>query len=485
MAAGKVAHTGAPRTRILGKSRLNNGERANIFNPPAQPPKQSTEYMDVRSNGPLTCPSCNSQRLWKAGFDIRGSQLLLCRDCFRRFKIEGDVAAEFLKSSDTVKNLPDSVIPFARKQPLDKLSLVLGENVGSHKLSVVGKNLNTLPSYNRDCLVCAEKNEAKNMVAVEISTQKTAQDRKNEQTLRGELVTFSFHLSKQNLDKKTIYSRARNIELLYRSGANLNDLDSILTVLATNDHWKSGTKNNLLQAYKSYAKWKKIDLSSVDLPKFKRHTEQPYVPKEALLDQLIAGAGWKTGAFCQLLKETGARTVEAASLKWTDIDKAAHLVMIRNPAKGGMPRQIHVSEKCIEMLDRQPQKGEYVFGKDPERIRKRMRANFHWARGYIAAKTANKDLLEIHLHTFRHFFATKLYLQTHDIRYVQKKMGHRSITSTTIYENSEPNQDVETYTVKAVTTREEAEKLIALGYEFHYHAPDGVDVFRKKVIGLD
>jgi hypothetical protein len=50
---------------------------------------------------------------------------------------------------------------------------------------------------------------------------------------------------------------------------------------------------------------------------------------------------------------------------------------------------------------------------------------------------------------------------------------------------SKPNQDVETFTVKAVTTREEAEKLIALGYEFHYHAPDGVDVFRKKVIGLD
>lgn len=64
-------------------------------------------------------------------------------------------------------------------------------------------------------------------------------------------------------------------------------------------------------------------------------------------------------------------------------------------------------------------------------------------------------------------------------------MGHRSITSTTIYENSEPNQDVETYTVKAITTKEEAERLIALGYESHYRTPDGVDLFRKKVIGLD
>lgn len=131
-------------------------------------------------------------------------------------------------------------------------------------------------------------------------------------------------------------------------------------------------------------------------------------------------------------------------------------VAIRNPAKNGMSRQIHVSEKCIDMLNKQPHTGEYLFGKDPERIRKRRRANFHWARGHIASKTANKDLMMIHLHTFRHFFATKPYLQTRDIRSVQKKMGHRFITRTTIYENSEPNQDIETFMVKAVTSKEEA-----------------------------
>ena len=268
-------------------------------------------------------------------------------------------------------------------------------------------------------------------------------------------------------------------------GADLNNPDSILTILATNERWSPGTKSNLLQAYKSYARWKRIDLSNVELPRFKRATQMPWYPKETLLDQLIAGAGWKTGAFCQLLKETGARTIEAARLRWIDVDNEAKLISLRNPAKGGLPRQIQVSEKCIQMLARQPRNGDYVFGKDPETIRRQMRKNFHWARGHIAAKTANRDLLRIHLHTFRHFFGTKLYLQIGDLRYVQKKMGHRSITSTAIYENSEPNQNVETYTVKAVTTREEAEKLIALGYEFHYHAPDGVDVFRKRVTGID
>ena len=162
--------------------------------------------------------------------------------------------------------------------------------------------------------------------------------------------------------------------------------------------------------------------------------------KKCCLINSSPGAGWKTGAFMQLLKETGARTIEAARMKWSDIDAENRFITIRNPAKNGLPRQVRVSEKCVEMLNRQPRNEEYVFGKDPKNIRRRMRANFHWARGHIRAKTANKELLKVHLHSFRHFFATKLYLQTRDIRYVQKKLGHRSITSTTIYENSEPNQ---------------------------------------------
>jgi len=39
--------------------------------------------------------------------------------------------------------------------------------------------------------------------------------------------------------------------------------------------------------------------------------------------------------------------------------------------------------------------------------------------------------------------------------------------------------------VKALKTREEAEKLIALSYEFHCIRADGVDLFRKKVTRLD
>jgi len=100
----------------------------------------------------------------------------------------------------------------------------------------------------------------------------------------------------------------------------------------------------------------------------------------------------------------------------------------------------------------------------------------------MATKTANKDILRIYLHTFRHFFATKLYPQAQDIRYVQKKMGHRSITSTTIYENSEPNQNVETYTSKVAALDDEKLKLLNLGYEYTgMNTKEGLPIMRKKV----
>jgi hypothetical protein len=51
-----------------------------------------------------------------------------------------------------------------------------------------------------------------------------------------------------------------------------------------------------------------------------------------------------------------------------DVEKTARTVTIRNPAKNDMSRQIRVSEKYINILDRQPQNGIYVFYNDPETI---------------------------------------------------------------------------------------------------------------------
>jgi len=44
-----------------------------------------------------------------------------------------------------------------------------------------------------------------------------------------------------------------------------------------------------------------------------------------------------------------------------------------------------------------------------------------------------KNAKKIHLHTFRHFYASKLYHKTKDLLAVKTALGHNSINSTEIY----------------------------------------------------
>jgi len=110
-----------------------------------------------------------------------------------------------------------------------------------------------------------------------------------------------------------------------------------------------------------------------------------------------------------------------------------------------------------------PHVGECVFGQDPKKIMVRMRVNFHLSRTQIAHKSQDRNLLKVHLHSFRHYFASRLYQQTHDIRYVQKKLGHKNIQNTEIYENSQPSMDVKSYVSKVATSDQEKMDLINLG----------------------
>jgi hypothetical protein len=63
----------------------------------------------------------------------------------------------------------------------------------------------------------------------------------------------------------------------------------------------------------------------------------------------------------------------------------------------------------------------------------------------------------------------------------QKKTGHRSITSMTICENSDAGGRDEQYTIKAVSSKEEAVKLGELGFE-PFDEIDGVKLYRRRLI---
>jgi len=414
----------------------------------------------------VQCPRCESDDLCKAGFDGKQNQLLLCKRCLRRFQVKVNIGPKIIECPNSMNQLPDRVVSFTNKKPLNLLPLKRSKDVTSHELPIAAKTLNSFTSYNRQQRTAEMQQQTQT---------KNAQNGMVKQEFRGILLQFMFYMKKQGFSESTITTRAGSIRALYYKGADLFNPESVKEAVAfakTSD----GTKHNRIVAYRTFCKFTKIDCG--ELPKYSRNETSLYVPKESKLDILIAGAGWKTGAFLQLLKETGARTVEASRLKWEDVDTENKLILIANPAKKGKPRTLKVSEKCIEMLMRLPKKNKYVFG---ENARKRMRSNFSWTRKHIAMKTANKNLLRIHLRTFRHFFGTKLYLQTRDICFVQKKLGHRSITSTTVYENSDAREEVEQYTIKAVSSKEDAVKLGELGYE-SFDEIDGIKLYRKRLI---
>jgi len=96
---------------------------------------------------------------------------------------------------------------------------------------------------------------------------------------------------------------------------------------------------------------------------------------------IIACAGEKLQPFLQTLKETFARTGEAAALKWQNIDLEKRIITINDAEKNSNPRQVEISEKLVKMLQRIPKSSDLVFG---ENAKKRMRKLFHWIRTRLA-----------------------------------------------------------------------------------------------------
>jgi integrase len=59
----------------------------------------------------------------------------------------------------------------------------------------------------------------------------------------------------------------------------------------------------------------------------------------------LQAAEKKTITFLQVLKDTAARTSEAAKIRWTDIDERQSSIRINNPVKGSNARIVKVTPK--------------------------------------------------------------------------------------------------------------------------------------------
>ena len=155
-------------------------------------------------------------------------------------------------------------------------------------------------------------------------------------------------------------------------------------------------------------------------------------------------------AILELLFASGLRARELCSLHFSQIDFARQTILIQG--KGRKERVVSFNDKAKEAL-LSYQKENRVFllsGKEDDGT------VFLSARGkplsergleYIVQEASLKAsfALKVHPHMFRHSFATVLINDGCDLRVVQELLGHKSISTTAIYNDISFQQLQETY----------------------------------------
>jgi len=212
-------------------------------------------------------------------------------------------------------------------------------------------------------------------------------------------------------------------------------------------------------------------------PFYKHNPSIPFVPTEKEIDALINGCTKKLATTLQALKETGFRIGELWNCKWTDLDIEKSTIKCR-AEKHGNPREIRISAKLMQMLQALPKKNEYIFGNT--RLHGH-RWNFDKQKAKLAKKLQNPRLKEIHFHTFRHFYATKLFNETKSLPLVKEKLGHKNINSTMVYTHIvEFDEESQNYYHATAKDEKEAGKLIENGWTYICTTPQKIMMFRKR-----
>lgn len=382
----------------------------------------------------LKCPSCGSDRVFKDGF--RDAPLnAISKEPLQRYRC-ADYGHRWSEQSvlNTVK-----------------------DNKGSNHVSA---NLG-----------------AKNMVSMqEIKTcmGKERTPTANEIKAAPHIEKLATQLFNDGKDKLTIRNYQTYLKYLLINGADLFEPESTKAVLAKLPMKKS-TKRLIVSLLKTWYQFNNIVWKA---PTYNKDSEIPYIPTTAEIDELIAGLGKVLATFCQILKDTGARSGEIARLSWTDINLQTQTINIK-AEKRSNGRILPLTEKTIIMLTNlKRRKDGKLFSSIVS-----MRSNFTITRKTLAEKLGNPNLLKIHFHTFRHYKATKELHDYHDRERVQIILGHKSANSTETYVHIDKmlylSERKSEFIIKVVETLEDAIKLGQDGYE-PYMILNGKQLVRKR-----
>ena len=370
----------------------------------------------------MICPECNGSRINKDGLRYTNEgqiQRFLCRDCGFRFSNNP------YKDCQTNRN---------------------------HQLCVL--EAKKLDSQTKKKTVAGEKD-------YELKT-----------TVKSKVFEHLWWLKQEGYSEETIKGRTQILKQLAKENVNLTKPDEFRNYLA-GKKIKPGRRANIIYAYALFAKWLKIPFT---VPRIRIPEKLPWIPIEREIDDLIAASTKHIATFFQLCKDTGGRSGEIWKLRWIDIDFQNNSVRIE-PEKGSRPRVSKLTNRAIQLLNQLSRKNNVIFNGQYKNLRN-LRRSFQRQRQRITAKLGNPRLMQIHLHTLRHWKGTEEYRKTKDIIYVMQVLGHRRIQNTLKYIQLAKIRESDDFICKVSKDDKEICALIEAGFEYVCDR-EGLKFFRK------
>jgi integrase len=229
--------------------------------------------------------------------------------------------------------------------------------------------------------------------------------------------------------ESTIKHAIDDLLCLARKGLDLDDPRQVFEHINRDD---VGAKRRgcLYNAYRYYTERYGISLEGFR-PKATKEFKLPFIPSDEMVEKIVSRLHGQTALAVKIAKECGLRRGEALSLKLEDIDLRG-VIRIRTLKKRGKQaiRMVKAPEWLLSQIKAKTSSPDgRIFNLHPKNLQNTLRR----AVKKLAAEEGNLDYLKVHFHSFRHYFATKVYLATKDLVLVKELLGHERIEDTMIY----------------------------------------------------
>ena len=248
----------------------------------------------------------------------------------------------------------------------------------------------------------------------------------HENTLQGyEESLHNRGLSENYIETSEKFPR-RYLDWLATTSATINP-KSAEKYLSISNHLKLNTRKRYADYLRAFLKYFGMEFGIT----IKRPHLLPEIVTdedvEKLKDTIRNHHSWKSSiandlAIIETLSKTGMRRAELANLIVGDVNLNKCRVLVHG--KGNKDRVIPFGAELCEMLTEICQgkaEDERVFGMNKRSL------------GVKIHKWAVKAGVNLHTHSFRHYFASKLVERGANVRVVQELLGHSSLATTQVY----------------------------------------------------